>query len=118
MACKAWYVASCRHPAYRSADLAEVWGPRRLRLRSEKQPLRAEDTSGTALHLSTAGCELRVAVCYRWVALGRVPHQPRVKGFGGEHGQDHNGAEGESADPGLDRDHPTERDQRPMKRTM
>jgi len=40
-----------------------------------------------------------------------IPHQPRVKGFGGEHGQDHDGAEGQCPDPGLDRDHRAERDQ-------
>jgi hypothetical protein len=44
--------------------------------------------------------------------LSGVPHQPRVKGFGGEHGQDHDGAEGERPDPGLDRDHRAECDQR------
>jgi hypothetical protein len=43
--------------------------------------------------------------------LRRVPHQPRIEGLGGEHRQDHDGAKGQRADPGLDGDHRAKCDQ-------
>ena len=37
---------------------------------------------------------------------GRVPHQPRIEGLGGEHGQDHHAGEGDRAEAGVDGDQP------------
>src|SRR5260370_29273126 len=42
--------------------------------------------------------------CRLLTLRGRVPHQPRVEGFGGEHRQHDDAAKGERTDPGLDRD--------------
>src|SRR5260370_384359 len=46
----------------------------------------------------------------------RVPHQPRVEGLSREHGQDDGATKRERPDPGLDRDHRAERDERPEQR--
>src|SRR6516225_726538 len=69
----------------------------------------AETTADMFPGVLVAGCER--GLLEETALGGGVPHQPRVEGFGGEHGQDHDGAEGQGANPGLDRDHRAEGDQ-------
>src|ERR1700730_17080005 len=71
--------------------------------------------SGSRPAALTVGREPRIGAD-RLPLLRRVPHQPRVEGLGREHCQDHDGAKGEGAGAGLDRDHRAERDQRAEQR--
>jgi hypothetical protein len=79
-----------------------------------------EMSIGTYIHIFNvvifkliSGGQPRIAgECWRCSLGGCVPHQPRVESLGRQHGQDHDGAKRYGTDPGLDRDHRAEDDER------
>jgi hypothetical protein len=77
-------------------------------------PISAKAPAGIAdlpADASIAGRKPRIGA-HRLTSLRRVPHQPGVEGLGCDHGQDYDGAEGEGAGAGLDRDDGAKCDQR------